>query len=182
MSGRKPARSAEIRLPECTDRCASAPREEGSSQPSRGWDRFVLRGLPPSDWTMRAIRVVGCPCRLEQLLKLPGLSAINEARAMHNAAAHWRRKTAAEVRAMQQVETLLRATLAAADAALISLDYGLRITHASKATFKEDHFTVVPLETPIRITMHDLLKLFAERLKEDAARRRGSGDDTGLHM
>jgi len=62
---------------------------------------------------------------------------------------------------MQQVEALLRSTLAAADAASISLDYGLRITHASKATFQDDHFTVPPLETQIRITMHDLLKLHA---------------------
>lgn len=83
---------------------------------------------------------------------------------------------------MQHVEELLRSALAAAGEASIDLDYGLRITHASKAAFQYDHFTVAPLETPIRITMKDLLCLFAERLKEDAARRRGSVDDTGLHM
>ena len=131
---------------------------------------------------MRAIRIVGCPCRLEQLLRLPGLSAINESQAMYKAAADWRRGAAADLRAMEQVEGLLRSTLVVAEAASIGLDYGLRITHASKPSYRDDEAAVAPLETPIKITMQDLLKLFAERLKEDAARKRGSVDNTGLHM
>lgn len=180
MSARKPRQHGDMQLPKCIDACETAPQETWSSQPSRGWHRFVLRGLPPSEWTMHAIRIVGCPCRLEQLLYLPGLSAINESQTMYRAAADWRREAAADLRAMEHVEEMLRSTLAAADAGSIGMDYGLRITHASKPSYRNDDAT--PLETPIRITMHDLLKLFAERLKEDAARRLGSLGETGLHM
>lgn len=180
MSAKRRKPTAE-QLPDCVDGCAAEPWESWSSQPSSGWHRFVLRGLPPSAITMRAISVVGCPCRLEQLLRLPGLSTNYEPSLAHGAAEKWQHQVEAELEQMATVEKHLRAALSAAELAL-GLEYGLRITHASRPKFEDGRAVTAPLESPIKITMRDLLTLLAERLKEDATRRRGSLDESGLHM
>lgn len=130
---------------------------------------------------MRAIAIVGCPCRLEQMLRLPGLSATSEHQIMHAAAKDWRDEVDAELAQMAKVEEHLRAALETAGLP-IGLDYGLRITHAGRPRVEGTSAITDPLDTPIKIAMRDVLEVFAERLKEDAARRRGQLDEKGLFM
>lgn len=184
-------------LPACVEGCAPWPfnpahvawakaaREDASKdrfcpQIEPGWHRF---GPNPrlSEITREAIAIVGCPCRLEQLLRLPGLSAANESRTMANAAARWNTEVEDELERMVTVERHLRKALEVAGDAL-GLEYGLRITHAATPKIQGGEAVLEPRSSPINIAMRDALALFAERLKEDAARRRGSLDERGLHL